>query len=320
MFLKWILIILSSVFLTLFPGFDLAQAKSQSSDALAVIDGKPITMQMFKNEMARQPGRFATIKEKEALLEEMVRFEMVYVAARRAGYDQAPQILASLKQIMVNKFRQDRFKPRLTELKVTDNELEDYYQKHLMDFATPKMVRAAVIQIRVPDRASKEKRAKLFQRAEAARAEALKLNPSTSSFGGVAVKYSNHQSTRYRGGDTEWLQTGKSNRHWEKEVLKAIFSISEIGKVSPVISTKTGYYIIKLMQIKQSAERPFAAVKNRIRHLVLEHKKTRLEHEFYDELKADIPVKVCRSLLKAIKVPAAGSEKKRGAPPALPGQ
>jgi len=275
---------------------------------------------MFKNEIARRPGQFATIKEKKALLEEMVRFEMVCVAARRAGYDHDPQILARLKQMMVNKFRQDRFKPGLTELKVTDNELEDYYQRHLIDFATPKMVRAAVIQIRVPDRASKEKKAKLFQRAEAARAEALKLNPSTSSFGGVAIKYSDHQSTRYRGGDTEWLQTGKSNRHWDKEVLKAIFSISEIGKVSPVISTKTGHYIIKLMQIRQSAERSFAAVENRIRHLVLEHKKMRLEHEFYEELKVDIPVKVYRSMLEVIKGPSAGSEKKRGSPPALPGR
>ena len=319
--MKWILIILlSSAFLTLSPEFDLAQAKTQSSEAVAVIDGKPITIQMFKNEMARRPGRFATIKEKEALLEEMVRFEMVYVAARRAGYDHDPQILARLKQMMVNKFRQDRFRPRLTELRVTDNELEDYYQRHQSDFATPKMVRAAVIQIKVPDRASKEKKAQLSQRAEAARAEALKLNPSTSSFGGVAVKYSDHQSTRYRGGDTGWLQTGESGYRWDKEVLKAIFSLSEIGKVSPVITTHTGYYIIKLMQIKQSAERPFAAVENRIRHLVLEHKKTRLEHEFYEELKANIPVKVYRSRLDSIKGPAAGSEKKRRQPPALPGQ
>jgi parvulin-like peptidyl-prolyl isomerase len=202
---------------------------------------------------------------------------------------------------------------------VTDEEVETYYRAHPDEFTNAKKVRAAVIRITVPARASDEKKAQLAKRAEAARAEALGLNPATRSFGPVAVRYSDHQATRYRGGDTGWLAIGKLDRRWPEEVNKAIFALSEAGKVGPVITTADGHYIVKLMETRDSAPQPLAAVKAQIRHQLYNHKRVRVEDEFYRELKTKVPVRVDHVKLETIE-PVGGSGGKMSKPPALPRQ
>jgi parvulin-like peptidyl-prolyl isomerase len=270
--------------------------------------------------MARCHGDFASTAQKETLLEEMVSFELVYAAALRAGYDKDPTVLERLKRLMVNKFRQDNLEPRLAKITVSETEIEDYYRHHQSDFRSPGRVRAAVIQISVPPRASEEKKTQLARRAEAARAEALKLNPATRSFGSVAVTYSDHQPTRYRGGDTGWLQPDRGDARWPAEVMAALLSLEEPGKVSPVITAPAGYYLVKLMERRESAPRPLEALKDRIRHRLLVQKKAAVAREFYEELKATVPVRVNRARLEAIEYSKGGTDKEEKQPPGLPGK
>jgi len=292
-----------------------------SSDPLALVDKKPITAQAFANEMARRyPPQFKTPERKEALLEEMVRFELLYAAAQRAGYDKDPEIIQRFGRLMATKFRQDHLEPRLEKLSVSAKEIEDFYKSHKGDFIAPKRVRGAVIRITVPPRASEEKKSQLLQRAEAAREEALKLNSATSSFGPVAVKYSDHQASRYRGGDTGWLQAGRNDRRWSKEVVDAIFSLSEVGEISPVITAPDGYYLVKLMDRRLSSQQSLAAVKERIGHQLLQEKRTQVEDEFYGELEKQFPVKVFSDRLKTVEPLRGTTAEKVRKPPALPGQ
>lgn len=317
--LKSTLIVLFLFFLLFGQLTGLARSETLPSDTVAIVDGEPVTVEAFKAKMADRSGKFSTPQEKEALLDEMINFELLFGAAQRAGYDKNPEVLESLKRLMVNKYRKDMLDPSLAKISVLDKEIEDYYQNHETDFVTPKMVRAAIIRIAVPFNASEEKKAKLLQRAETARAEALKLGPAASSFGPVAVKYSDHQPTRYRGGDTGMIQADGAELRWPKEVMEAVFSLSEPRKVSPVITASDGYYLIKLMESKESASRPFAAVKERIRHHLLTEKRALAERKFYKELKGKIPVRVDRTRLEAIEPPGALKSEFRQ-PPALPGQ
>jgi hypothetical protein len=245
---------------------------------------------------------------------------MIYAAALKSGYDKDPQILARFKRMMVNQYREDVLVPRFAKLTVSDNEMADYYKKHKSGFVTSEKVRAAVIKINVPTHASDEKKAQLLKRAEAAHVEALKLDPAVQSFGPVAVKYSDHQPTRYRGGDLGWLEAGKGDRRWPKVVNEVVFSLLEPGEVSPVINSPNGYYIMKLMDTKKSETRPFDMVKERIRHQLLKEKKGQVEQDFYEELRAKIPVRVDNTRLGSIEPPAGGAQQKIGKPPALPGQ
>jgi peptidyl-prolyl cis-trans isomerase C len=317
---KWILAGLAITCLSLMAVTRPARSDPPATEPLAFVDNKPITVAAFQALMARRPAQMTTPEQRTALLEEMVRFELLYAAALKAGYDKDPEILASLKRLMANKYRDDLLSPRFEKIEVSDKEMEEYYKKHEADFLTPKMVRAAIIQISMPVHASNQKKTQLLKRAEAARTEALKLNPDTQSFGPVAVEYSDHQPTRYRGGDTGWLQPDKDDRRWPDKVMEAVFSLKETGNVSPVITTPTGYYLVKLMERRESAPRPYAAVKERIRHQLLTQKKAEVEREFYEQLKERVPVRVDHARLEAIEPPMVGTDKEAKQPPGLPGQ
>ena len=296
------------------------RSEQPSSEPLALVDNKPITAAEFQGQMARRHARIINQDQKEALLEEMIRIELLYAAALKAGYDKDPQIRASLKQFMANKYREDVLEPRFEKITVSEKEIENYYKKHQSDFITPIMVRTAIIRISVSTYASKQKKAQLLKRAEAARIEALNLSPATRSFGSVAVTYSDHQSTRYRGGDTGWLQVGRDDQYWPDEVMETIFSLKETGKVSPVITSPTGYYLVKLMGRRGGSALPLGALKERIRHQLLAQKKAEVECGFYKELKGNVPVWVDRARLQAIEPSEGRIGKEEKQPPGLPGR
>jgi peptidyl-prolyl cis-trans isomerase C len=284
------------------------------SGTLAVIDGKPITMDIFRAEMARRHGDFDA-QRKEELLDSMVRSELLFAAARNEKYENDPEVIAAVKQVMVGKFLRDKLEPKLAQLKATDQESLAYYQSHLAEFGTHAMVHAALIRIVVPPKASAEKKAELLKRAESARAEALALEAGVPGFGSVAVRYSEEQESRYRGGDIGWLQAGTIDGRRDGKVSEAIFALKAPGQVSPVIVAADGYYIVKLMETKGATVRPFAEVKDGVRYHVVQEKRKMVEHEFVEQLKNRIPLTVNSGLLQTMDPPGEG---KKAGPPALP--
>ena len=282
--------------------------------ALAVIAGKPISLDDFRAEMKRGQGTFDAERKKE-LLDNMVRSELLFAAAKTAGYENDPEVVAIVKHAMAGKYLRDNLEPKLALLKVSDQEAEAYYQAHQTEFGTPAMLHAALIKIAVSPKSSADTRGELLKRAESARAEAEALAAEVPAFGSVAVNYSEDQNSRYRGGDIGWIQAGAIDGRWDRKVSDAISSLKVPGGISPVIDTTDGYYIVKLMEAKAATTRPFSAVKDGVRHQVLQEKKRQVEHEFIEQLKNNIPVTVNSGLLQTVDPPAGG---KQARPPALP--
>ncbi|NVN90737.1 MAG: peptidyl-prolyl cis-trans isomerase [Desulfuromonadales bacterium] len=284
------------------------------SGYLAVIDGKTITPDIFRAEMARRRMEFNQEK-KEELLNSIVRSELLFAAARTAGYENDPEVIETVKQAMVGKYLRDNLDPKLGQLKATDQEAEAYYQTNRAEFTTHAMIHAAIIKIAVSPKSTAEKKAELLKRAEEARAEALALEPGVPAFGSVAIKYSEDQSSRYRGGDIGWLQVGTVDGRWDRAVADAITALKTPGQITPVITTADGFYIAKLTETKGATVKPFAMVKDGVRYQVVQDKKQKIEHEFIEQLKSRISVNVNRGLLETIDLPVQG---KQAGPPALP--
>lgn len=296
-----------------------AEAAGEYESPLAVVGSVRITEKDFMAEIVKSgfglPRRFEKTEEREALLEDMVRTEVLYAMAVRDGYDKSPAVLDALKRIIINQYRQDRLEPALSKIAVTEDEILAFYKEHAAEFTAPQMVRAAVIRISVPAKAADKKRAELLKRAEDARAEALMLDRAVSSFGALAVKYSDDQSSRYRGGDIGFMKRGSSEVTWSKEVMDAIVSLQEPGQVSPVVVSAEGYYLVKLMETRAGLPRHLAEVKEIIQTRLFFEKKLQKEKEFYAKLAAELDVEINRELLGTIKMPHAGA---RSAPPAMP--
>ncbi len=81
-----------------------AQSEAPPSEPLVHVDNNAITVSAFKAEMARRKPQLTSPEQIETLLEEMVRFEMIYAAALKLGYDKDPQTLARFKRLIVNKY------------------------------------------------------------------------------------------------------------------------------------------------------------------------------------------------------------------------
>lgn len=296
----------------------LSFALASDDEPLAVIGNTQITVGAFKAEMERRghglPGSFAKAEQREDLLTEMVRSEEMYASALKEGYDKRPEVLEALKRLIISRYREFNLEPELAKLTVTEDEIKAYYKEHPADFSTPNMVRAAVIQITVPKLAPAGKKAELLKRAESARAEALKLDASMPTFGGVAVKYSDDQVSRYRGGDTGLMKKGEGTYRWDKEIMDTIFSMKKQGEISPVINTEGGYYLVKLVELKESAIRPLDEVRDMVRGHIFFDKKSRIERDYFNRLSSTLKVSINRDLLNSVGPPVVILQV-----PALPG-
>lgn len=289
-------------------------AAVSAAGSLAVINGKPISIENFRSEMERQRGAFDA-NRKEELLDSIVRSELLFAAARSAGYESDPEVIAAVKQAMVGKYLRDNLDPKLAQLKATDQEAEAYYRSHQAEFGTPAMVHAAVIKIAVSQKMSAQKKSELLARAESARNEALALEKGVPAFGKVAVSFSEDQDSRYRGGDIGWLQAGKTDGRIDNKVSDAIFALKTPGQVSQVITAPDGYYIVKLIEAKAATVKPFATVKDGVKYQVVQEKKKKIENDLIAQLKSRIPVTVNRALLQTV---SQSDEVKQAGPPALP--
>ncbi len=281
---------------------------------VAVVGDKSITIDAFRAEMARQRGEFDADRKAE-LLERIVRSELLFAAARSAGYENDPEVITAVKQAMVGKYLRDYLDPKLGQLKATEEEAEAYYHSHLAEFGTPASLHVAMIRIALSPKMSPEKKEELLKRAEAARAEALALELGVPAFGSVAVGYSDDQDSRYRGGDIGWLPVGSVDGRFDKKVSEAIAALKAPGQVSSVITASDGYYIVKLIESKGATVRPFAQVKDGVKYQVIQEKKQKIESDLIAQLKGRIPVSVNSALLGTV---SQGDEVRQAGPPALP--
>lgn len=289
------------------------------TEGLAIVDGRPITVEEFKYEMARRPGDFSKREKREDLLDDILNSELLYAEGLKRGYDKDPEVIRRIKYTIVNKLRREKLEPELNVIKVSDAEIEEYYNENKPEFNIPAKLRAAIIQITIPPNASQEKMDELQKRAEEARRKALELGGETPNFGSVAVEYSDHQQTRYRGGDTGWIEEGRYDQRFDKEIIDKIFDIIEPGQVTPVIETEGGYYIIKLIEKKESSTRPLREVRARIHHQLIIQKREQIEKKFYSELKSSIPVEIFKQKLDTIEAPPKADRPRPPMPPSLPG-
>ena len=295
-----------------------AKAPETPTNALAVVGGGIITIESFQHELARRirampPGGDATA-EKQAVLNEMIRFEVLYQNALAAHTDQDPQVLADMKRMIVARF-QERQWARTNPPTATSAEIEAFYQKSPHRFGTPARVRAALIEFPVARTATTEKRKEVAARAEKALAEA-KASPSPDhTFGLIAQKCSEHQPSRYRGGDIGWLNVGATNSDWPPAVLEAIFKLSQPGETSPVIETAAGFYLVRLVEQQPARMRPLNEVRDGVAYLLVRQRDQQRQDEWHATLKQGLNIQINQALLDSVVMPREETK-----PPAMPGE
>jgi parvulin-like peptidyl-prolyl isomerase len=292
--------------------------KNLGGDVLAVVAGHGISLSEFKTELEHRSrggsSHYPLPEQREALLNEMIDSEAVFVRAKAERFDQRPEVARQIKRLIVSQFVEARLTAEKQTPAVTDAELQDYYNAQGEKFATPEQVHFAVIAFRVSAKATEEKKTEANTKAEQVLAEARSLPDSERAFGLLAQKYSEDQATRYSGGDAGWVSRNGGSR-WAPEVIQAAFALKKRGELAPLVSSANGCYLIKLMDKKEAGHRPLPEVKDAVRYDLAQQKRARSQREFFDSMKSDLSIEINRPLLQSITPPTMQAEAK---PPRTP--
>jgi len=300
---------------------------SASGDqVLARVGDDVITVGEFTNELearnSRRPGYYASEERRAELLEEMIEWRALLAEARESGVTNDPEFRRLVERMTVQRLRQDRLESELTEERIDDATVAEYYEEHIDTFSRPERRRIAMLRVDRPAQAENAEDARV--RIEEARQKAGSLPEETRHFGEVAVEYSDDRASRYQGGVVGWLVDDSEQRYrWHQAVLDAAFALAEPGEISPVVTTSSGYYILRLVELQPRRTTPLEQVADGIRHRINRERAKRFEAGFVDRIREAHRVEIEQRLLAEIPPPAAVPPEREDdagerLPPAMP--
>ena len=189
-----------------------------------------------------------------------------YYDAHQSNYVQPEQV--RLDYVLLSKAQ------LIQNQKFTDEEIATYYKDHQDRFSVPARFHAEHIFINL----GKDEEAQKVQQAKAQ--QALKSLQDGMLFEEAATRYSEDVLTAKKGGDLEWQNYGVL----EPEFDEAVKSLTDDTPFSPVITTKYGYHIIKLISRTEESVKPLADVAEEITSYMAREKADDLYATAFDRL------------------------------------
>ena len=276
-------------------------SEADQREVIAKIDDELITLGEYERRLNAQApfarARYNSLERKKDFLTNMVQFEVLAAEAVRRGLDKDPEVVLEMKQAMVRKLMAHELDKRMSEVKITDEELKAYYDAHVDDYVRPAKVRAS--QIVLAD-----------EQAAKALIEALTLefakDPTHKrrTFALKARDVSIDKPTASLGGDMRFFSAaGEPGSTIHKALSDAAFALQHVGDMSPPVQTSTGWHVLMLTAKKERFERSFEEVKRNIHNRLYRERRTTVEQQLVTEVKAKAKVEINNDLLARIKDP-----------------
>ncbi|SFB82848.1 peptidyl-prolyl cis-trans isomerase D [Marinospirillum celere] len=146
----------------------------------------------------------------------------------------------------------------LAGMEVTDQELEEEYQRFAAAFGGGSSYSAAHILLSFDNAAERQQ---ALETLEQARDEIL----AGADFGELASELSEDRVTARRGGQLGTIEEGSLDPDFEQ----ALFALEEVGDLSGVVETDFGLHLIQLTDLERAEAPPFEEVKEELRERLL---------------------------------------------------
>jgi peptidyl-prolyl cis-trans isomerase C len=241
---------------------------------LAVVNGQEITEQDLQMTAMRFPrerqGFLATEEGRQQLLDQMISFELMYIDAKENGMENDENYLMQLEMAKKEILIQSAISKIMTEVVVTDSEVEDYYKANENLFLNQETVSAKHILVDTAEKA----------------AEIMEEIAKGKSFEDAAAEYSSCPSSE-QGGTLGAFSRGQMVPEFED----AAFAM-EIGKVSEPVQTQFGYHLIKVEEKNVGSVKPFAEVRESIKNMLLQERQAFKFSQTVNSLKDKIKVEI----------------------------
>ena len=301
----------------------LGGSEESRGDLLATVGATRITSVDLEEAIALRSREgepnFATEEARAALLEQLIQRAVFAQAARDAALDETPEVVEAIERVLASQFEQKEMESRVASIEITRKDLEQAYLSRIDLFTAPERRRAAILKIEKPTTNSEEAYESRLQTAERARQAAVEHAHDSAGFGRVALDYSHHRASRYKGGDVGWFSERSGPGGYPVEVVDALFALPTVGSVSPVVESPSAFFVVRMMDHEPSVTRPLSEVEDRLRS-DLRRERLQVAHgELVDQTYAAVGVSVVKGALASVR-PAAISVDSPNAfePPALP--
>jgi peptidyl-prolyl cis-trans isomerase C len=214
---------------------------------LAIISGVEIKESDLDAIIKRYPedrrSYFASEMGRKQVLEQMIAFELMNKLGLEMALDKTEEYKASLMQMEKDLLTQMTINKVLSEVTVTDEEAQKYYDEHTEEFKEKETVSAKHILVETLDQCEDIK---------------LKVEKGELTFEEAAKKYSSCPS-KDQGGSLGVFGRGMMVPEFEKAAFE-----SEINKVSEPVQTQFGYHLIMVDAKNEQKVSSFNEVKNQI--------------------------------------------------------
>lgn len=294
--MKRVLIFLFAICLV----FACAKKEEKKGLYLAKVGDTVITQADFDKEMKGLPEfvqkMFEGSSGKEKFLDELIKRELLYKEALKKGLDRDSEYLKKIEDFkkitLVGLLLQKEIE---TKVKVSDQEVKDYYEKNKEKFAPVGQIKASHILVKTEEEAKK-----IIERLK-----------KGEDFAQLAKKYSIDTASAKNGGDLGYFSRGQMVPEFE-----AAASRLNPGGISEPVKTKFGYHIIKVTDKKVGQVVDFEKVKGLIsQNLVAERQKEAFD-SYIEGLKKSYKVEINKDALSKLAPP----EEQKGTMQEKPGQ
>ena len=302
-----------------------SQGAEELRAPLAKIDDVTITIGELQERINRQSpyirARYTSLEQKKEFLESLVRFEVLAKEATKRGLDRDPEVVRTMKQVMIQKLMRDEFDAKITADTVTDEEMHKYYDANVTDYVKPEEVRASAIVVKNKAQAD---RVLLEAKGDAGR--------TNKGFRDLVTKYSADEESKLRGGDLRYFSTTGNAQLAAKErlpeaVVKAGLQLANTGDVSGVIDAGNGnFYILKQTGKRRAMTKSFDDAKAQIRNKLFRDKRLKAQTDFVQGLRDQSKIEINEANLAKVRIDtssATAGDESHGkdpiAPPPAPG-
>ncbi|WP_373598120.1 peptidylprolyl isomerase [Paraclostridium bifermentans] len=236
---------------------------------LATIGEKEITNLDIENALKSldpyQAMQFNTEEGKKRLLEDLVNQELFYLAAKEEELHNDENFKNEMRRIEENMLKQFAINKVLASVKLTDEEIANFYEANKERFVKPESASAKHILVDTEEKAN----------------ELLnKINNNEVSFEEAAREHSSCPS-KDADGDLGTFPRGQMVPEFEE----AVFSMDK-GEVRGPVQTQFGYHLIKLEDKNEGGQSELEEVKNDIAKSLMYQKQNEVYSSKVNDLKS----------------------------------
>lgn len=283
----------------------LLRGEEVGGPAIARFRGGALSRAQVLASLEKQPAAFRDqlrkFEAKKALVEEMVRFELLALEGERKGNHRDPAFLRRYKEELGRRFVEAQVDEPQRKSPPADAEVKAFYGEHRTALGRPDRVRIAVVQYApgAGDAGAEGKRA----RAEAALARLRSAAKDPSAFGRVARNDSDEPQSRLVNGELPFLARDELAQRLGPEVAEAAFAIRTVGELAPsVVESARGLHVVKLLGREDGYQPALEEMKEPIRARLAAERRSAAYEAFLKRLWSEAAVKLDEKAIERLQI------------------